>query len=85
MNKTYKDIDNIKLNLIIDEMFDNDEGCGISEIVGVICGDEFYDSYDNKDLDYVKEVMRDFCYIEVDFNLENEEMYVVKVLDGSED
>ena len=37
----------------------------------------FYDKYDSEDLEYVKEVMREFCRVNVEFNLENEDVYLV--------
>ena len=75
-NKDY-DFDYVNVNKIVEEMWENSEDCGLSEIVRVCCGDEYYSNYNREELDYVKEVMRDFCKIEVCFDLENEVMVVL--------
>ena len=75
-NKNY-DFDYVGVNKIVEEMWENSEDCGLSEIVRVCCGDEYYSNYNREELDYVKEVMRDFCKIEVCFDLENEVMVVL--------
>ena len=65
------------LDEIISEMMDGGDGlCGIDEIVSVICGKKFYGKYDEEDLEYVKEVMSEFRGLIVEFDLENECMYI---------
>jgi len=89
MNKKYtglntnKDVEN--LDEIIDCMYESSEGCGLSEIVNVICGKKFGVKYDNDDLEYVKEVMEEMRGIKVEFNLDNEEMYIVGEVDEDEE
>ena len=56
----------------------------MGEVVSVICGKEFYNKYDSEDLEYVKEVMRECCRVNVEFNLENEEVYLVSFVDEDE-
>jgi hypothetical protein len=72
---------NETIDEILNEMFENDENCGLSEIVGAVCGNSFYDNYDEEDLSYVKEVLMELTGVIVDFDLEREEMYVVSVLE----
>jgi len=69
------------IDKILNEMFENDEDCGLSEIVSAVCGDSFYVDYDDEDLMYVKEVLRELKGVIVDFNLEREEMCVVSILE----
>jgi len=76
-NKDYI-FDYVGVNKIVEEMYkDSEFSCGLSEVVRVCCGNKYYSDYGKKELDYVEEVMRDFCKIEVDFDLENEEMIVL--------
>ena len=79
-NKTYKglmnDNDVMVLNEMIEGLYEGDGMCGIDEICGVICGKEYYGNWDDKDLEYVKEVMREFRGILVGFDLENEVMFM---------
>ena len=72
-------IDDIeKLDELIDCLYDGGDGeVGIDEIVKVVCGKKFYGKWDEEDLEYVKELMREMRGIEVDFNLYNESMYVI--------
>lgn len=72
------------LNEMVGEMCD-EYGDGLSELVSVICGKEFYNKYDSEDLEYVKEVMREFCRVNVEFNLENEDVYLVSFVDEDEE
>jgi hypothetical protein len=67
------------LDKMIDELYDEagDGLVGTNEIVSVICGRKFYGNYDDKDLEYVKEVMKEFRGIDVEFDKEQEHMYVV--------
>jgi hypothetical protein len=86
MKKEYDLFDNEELNEMVECLCD-DEGdgvCGIDEMVGVVCGREFYGNYGEEELKYVKEVLREYCKVKVGFNLENEEMYVVSV-EGDEE
>ena len=88
MNNNYNglsdDSDVKLLDEIIDCLFDDDDGlCGISEICSVICGKDYYDKWCEEDLEYVKEVMREFRGINVGFNLENECMYVESIVDDN--
>lgn len=67
-----------KLDELIDCLYDGGDGeVGIDEIVKVVCGKKFYGKWDEEDLEYVKELMREMRGIEVDFNLDNESMYVI--------
>jgi len=76
-NKDYI-FNSVGVNKIVEEMYrDSEFSCGLSEVVRVCCGNKYYSDYGKKELDYVKEVMRDFCKIEVDFDLENEVMMVL--------
>lgn len=74
INKNYI-FDAEGVNEIVNEMFESNEYmCGLNEIVRKVCGNEFYGNYDEDDLKYVEEVMREFCNIKVSFDLENEVM-----------
>lgn len=75
------------LNEMVGEMCDEygDGLIGLSELVSVICGKEFYNKYDSEDLEYVKEVMREFCKVNVEFNLENEDVYLVSFVGEDEE
>lgn len=74
INKNYN-FDAEGVNEIVNEMFKSNEYmCGLSEIVSKVCGNKFYNNYDEDDLKYVEEVMREFCNINVSFDLENEVM-----------
>jgi len=66
-NKDYI-FDYVGVNKIVEEMYKDSE---------FSCGNKYYSDYGKKELDYVEEVMRDFCKMEVDFDLENEEMIVL--------
>ena len=66
------------LNEIVDELYGDGDGlCGISEVCSVICGKEYYSKWNEEDLEYVKEVMEELRGVKVEFDLENECMYVV--------
>lgn len=75
------------LNEMVDELCNEygDGLIGLSELVSVICGKGFYDKYDSEDLEYVKEVMREFCKVNVEFNLENEDVYLVSFVGEDEE
>ena len=80
MNKDY-DVngeDWFLLDEMIDEMYDKDgDGiCGLNEIVGLVCGEKFVGNYDEEDLEYVKEVMREFFRINVGFDMYRECMWI---------
>ncbi len=82
IKKIYSAIDGELINEIVNEMYDSGEGmCGLSEIVSAVCGKEYYNTYGKEELDYVKEVMEEFCRIYVEFDEENE----VMILQGEVD
>ena len=89
-NKNYDGLGNDEevelLNEMCGELCDEygDGLIGLSELVSVICGKKFYVEYDDEDLEYVKEVMREFCKVNVEFDLENECVYLVSVVDEDE-
>jgi hypothetical protein len=72
------------VNSIVNEMYDSNENmCGISEIVEGCCGEKYYNNYGKEELDYVKEVMKEFCRIYVEFDEENEVMCNVGEVDDN--
>jgi hypothetical protein len=74
------------LDEIISEMYDGGDGiCGIDEIVSVICGNEFYGNWDSEDLEYVKEVMREFRGVIVEFNEDESFMSIEGEVDEDEE
>jgi hypothetical protein len=75
-NKNYE-FDYEKVNKIVDEMFEDGEDCGLSEMVRGCCGDEYYENYGKEELDYVEEVMRELFKIKVMFNLDREVMIII--------
>lgn len=83
-NKVYsglsEEVEVGELNEIVDELCDERfEGeVGLSEVCGLICGEGFYEDWDEEDLEYVKEVMEELCKLKVGFNLERECMYVIE-------
>ena len=89
MNKDYN-VDGegwFLLDEMIDEMYklknkDGDGICGLNEIVGLVCGEEFVGKYDKEDLEYVKEVMSEFFRINVGFDMERECMWIESEVDG---
>ena len=86
MNKDYN-VDGegwFLLDEMIDEMYDKDgDGiCGLNEVVELVCGKEFVGNYDEEDLEYVKEVMREFYRINVGFDMYRECMYIESEVDG---
>ena len=76
MNKIYNDFNYELVDKVVGEMLDDgDGGCGLNEIVGLVCGEEYYNNYDKEDLDYVEEVMNWLFRIKVEFDLDNECMW----------
>lgn len=80
-NKAYSGLNNEDdvntFNELIECLYDGGDGmCGINEVCGVVCGKSFYGNWDDKDLEYVKEVMEVFGRIKVGFDLENEVMFL---------
>ncbi len=75
IKKIYGAFDSELVNEMVNEMYYSGEGmCGLSEIVSVVCGKEYYSNYGKEELDYVKEVMEESCMIYVEFDEENEVM-----------
>jgi hypothetical protein len=73
----YEGIDGELINEIVNEMYDSNEYmCGLSEIVSACCGKKYYANYGKEELDYVKEIMEEFCRIYVEFDEENEVMSI---------
>ena len=78
------DMDVEGVNEIVNEMYDSNEMmCGISEIVSKVCGKEYYNNYGKKELDYVKEVMGEWCRVFVEFDDYNEVMSIVGEVDDN--
>jgi len=72
------------VNIMVNKMYDSNENvCGISEIVESCCGEKYYNNYGKEELDYVKEVMEEFCGIYVEFDKENELMCNVGEVDDN--
>jgi hypothetical protein len=76
------DMDVELVDEIVNEMYDGEMMCGIDEIVGAVCGNEFYGKWSDEELRYVKEVMKEYCQINVEFDLENELMIIESEVDG---
>ena len=80
MSKTYNMNDEL-VDEIVNEMHDGEMMCSIDEIVGACCGNNFYGKWDDEELAYVEEVMREYCQINVEFDLENELMIIASAVD----
>jgi len=80
MSKTYN-MDNELVDEIVNEMHEGEMMCSIDEIVEACCGNNFYGNWDDEELKYVEEVMREYCQINVEFDLENELMIIASAVD----
>ena len=86
MNTKNYIMDSELVNEIVEEMYEGGDGiCGIDEIVRAVCGDEFYGKWDKEELEYVKEVMREFCRINVEFNEDESFMSIESEVDEDEE
>ena len=74
-NKNYE-MNEEKVNELMNEMYYGEGQCGIDEVVSYVCGKEFYGNWDDEELKYVEEVMREFCYVKVSFDLDYEVMNI---------
>ena len=80
MSKTYN-MDDELVDEIVNEMHEGEMMCSIDEIVEACCGNNFYGNWDDEELKYVEEVMREYCQINVEFDLENELMIIASAVD----